>query len=458
MLDLLAGFFRWLLRQGLTLLLILAVLVGFAWVKGELKRADRLTRERAGASTRQEALSREIAQLKQGALERFRKSQYFDPLLARKRAERQKLWDENFWTRSLPGSDAWTEIKVLDAEIAGFERIIGNVAKANESGSRQLEALQQAKVEVDRQLAALDTTLATSFVSRVAAIVDREFPVAIAVLIGILLVPLGIKAFLYYVVAPWAAGRPPMRLLPAADGRVSGREIAGSRVSAVSIPVVLGSNEELLIQPDYLQSSSVQSGKDTKWLLNWSIPFASLLSGMYLLTRVSPAGAEPVVLSSTKDPLSELGILELGENAAFVVRPRALAGVIQDRAKPIRITRHWRFGLQAWLTLQLRFLAFHGPAKLVVKGCRGICVEPAGKGRLINQAATLGFSAQAGYGNSRCETFISYWRGKEELFNDLFSGDSGVYVYEETPAAARAAGIGRPLEGFTDALLKAFGV
>ena len=112
MLDLLAGFFRWLLRQGLTLLLILAVLVGFAWVKGELKRADRLTRERAGASTRQEALSREIAQLKQGALERFRKSQYFDPLLARKRAERQKLWDENFWTRSLPGSDAWTEIKV----------------------------------------------------------------------------------------------------------------------------------------------------------------------------------------------------------------------------------------------------------------------------------------------------------------------------------------------------------
>jgi hypothetical protein len=164
-----------------------------------------------------------------------------------------------------------------------------------------------------------------------------------------------------------------------------------------------------------------------------------------------------VVVSSTNDPLSELGILDLAERAAFVIRPRALAGVIQERAKPIRITRHWRFGLQAWLTLQLRFLAFHGPGQLIVKGCRGICVEPAGAGRLINQAATLGFSADISYGNTRCETFISYWRGKEELFNDLFKGDSGVYVYEETPSK-RASGIGRPLEGFTDALLKAFGV
>src|SRR4029079_5131327 len=187
MLDLLAGFSRWLLRQGLTLLLILAVLVGFAWVKGELKRADRLTRERAGASTRQEALSREIAQLKQGALERFRKSQYCDALLARKRAEGAKLGDENFWTRSLPGSDAWTEIKVLDAEIAGFERILGNVAQANESGGRKLDGLERTRSGIERQIAGLDTTLAQSYVSRLALIVERELPIAVAVLIGVLL-------------------------------------------------------------------------------------------------------------------------------------------------------------------------------------------------------------------------------------------------------------------------------
>jgi hypothetical protein len=455
--ELLASIFRWLLRQALTLVLILAVLVGVAWVRGELKRAEQLTKERAGLATQQDALSRAISELKQGALERFKKSQFFESGLARKRAERQKLWDEHFWTRSIPGSDAWTEIKVLDAEIAGFERILGNVAQANESGGRKLDGLERTRSEIGRQIAGLDTTLAQSYVSRLALIVERELPIAVAVLIGVLLVPLGIKAFLYYAVAPWATSRPPTRLLPSATGRVAAQAVAGGRTSAVSVAVVLQENQELLVQPDYLQSSSLQSEKDTKWLLNWRFPFASLLSGMFLLTRVSPAGAEPVVVSSTNDPLSELGILDLAERAAFVIRPRALAGVIQERAKPIRITRHWRFGLQAWLTLQLRFLAFHGPGQLIVKGCRGICVEPAGAGRLINQAATLGFSADISYGNTRCETFISYWRGKEELFNDLFKGDSGIYVYEETPSK-RASGIGRPLEGFTDALLKAFGV
>lgn len=457
MTEILTGIFKWLVRQAFTLLLILAVLVAVAWVRGELKRAEQLAKERAGLATQQDALSHEVAELKRGALERFKKSQFFESALNRRKAERQRLWDENFWTRKIPGSDAWTDIKVLDLEIAGFERILGNVAQANESGGRKLDALERAGIEVDRQIAQLDATLARSFVSRVAAIVDREFPVALAALIGLFFLPLGIKAFLYFIVAPWAARRPPIRLLPSATGEVGARGVAARKISAISIPLVLRDNEELFIQPGYLQSSSLQAEKSTKWLLNWSIPIASLLSGMYLLTRVEPAGSDPVVISATKDPLSEVGVIDLAENAALVCRPRALAGVIQDRARPARITRHWRLGLQAWLTLQLRFLAFHGPAQLILKGCRGICIERAGAGRLINQAATLGFSADVSYGNSRCETFMSYWTGKEELFNDLFKGESGVYVYEETPAK-RASGIGRPLEGFTDALLKAFGI
>ncbi|HZL95841.1 MAG TPA: hypothetical protein VFB99_19445, partial [Vicinamibacterales bacterium] len=83
MMELLARTFRWLLRQGLTLVLILTILVGFAWVKGELKRADQLAKERAGLATRQEALASEIAELKQGALQRFRKSQFFELSLTR---------------------------------------------------------------------------------------------------------------------------------------------------------------------------------------------------------------------------------------------------------------------------------------------------------------------------------------------------------------------------------------
>ena len=86
--------------------------------------------------------------------------------------------------------------------------------------------------------------------------------------------------------------------------------------------------------------------------------------------------------------------------------------------------------------------------------------EPrANQPRLINQAATIGFSANLEYKTTRCETFVSYLRGKENLFNDLFSGGPGRFVYEEVPAPTGKTGIaGRGLEGFVDAVLKAFGI
>jgi hypothetical protein len=79
--------------------------------------------------------------------------------------------------------------------------------------------------------------------------------------------------------------------------------------------------------------------------------------------------------------------------------------------------------------------------------------------RLINQAATLGFSANLEYRTTRCETFVSYLRGQEDLFNDLFGGGPGRFVYEEIPSIGRRGGVtGRGLEGFLDGVLKAFGV
>ncbi len=78
---------------------------------------------------------------------------------------------------------------------------------------------------------------------------------------------------------------------------------------------------------------------------------------------------------------------------------------------------------------------------------------------MINQASTIGFSANLDYHNTRCETFIPYLRGKEDLFNDLFEGEQGVFVYEEMPAGGRNTGLtGRGLEGVVDAALKVFGI
>jgi hypothetical protein len=472
--KILLGIFKWLARQATALLFILAILFGLASLKGELERTDEMNRERAKLAAQRDEMFRQVEELKRSSGEMVDKAKAtgrtLESILDQRRAERSKLSEEHFWARLNPLSDIWRTIRMLDLEIEALRTAIELKARNLEVSKKKLQELvKQKESELERNarlLSAFDEKLKKEFASQAATFFRENLPVALGILLGLILAPIGIKAFFFFVIAPWASGRPPICLLPAASGNihpVSGdpkAENGRGRISAVSVPVVLDPHQELLIQPEYLQSSALHARKETQWLLNSRIPFASLLSGMFLLTRVSPAGSEQVVVSATRDPLSEVGIVDLAEGAAFVCQPRSLAGVIQDRRNPIRITRHWRLGsLHSWLTLQLRFLVFHGPGQLVMRGCRGIRIESVGTGRLINQAATLGFSANVGYGNIRCETFLSYWTGQEDLFNDLFTGGPGVYVYEEMPNAKRAVGItGRGIEGFADTVLKAFGV
>jgi len=104
-------------------------------------------------------------------------------------------------------------------------------------------------------------------------------------------------------------------------------------------------------------------------------------------------------------------------------------------------------------------MAFHGPVDLIVQGCRGVRIEKADSGRSINQAATIGFSANLSYATRRCETFGAYFLGKQELLNDTFKGEHGFYVYEEMPHYGKKTGLtGRGLEGLTDSLLKVLGI
>ncbi len=275
-----------------------------------------------------------------------------------------------------------------------------------------------------------------------------------------MLLPVAIKALLYFVVAPLAERRPPVRIEPQA----AAAPLPAPEPSAVSLALELAPHEELLVQPQFLQSSARSAGKRTQWLLDASLPFASLASGMFALTRIRPAGdsSTRVVVSAQRDPLGEVGVIDLPAGAAMVLKPRALAGIVKPAGGRLRITRHWRIAsLHAWLTLQLRFLVFHGPCRLVLTGCRGVRSEEpaAAEARLVNQAATLGFSANLEFRTARCETFVSYLRGQEDLFNDLFAGGPGRFVYEELPGGGGRGGItGRGLEGLVDALLKAFGI
>ena len=355
-------------------------------------------------------------------------------------------------------ADAATRIDSL-AFMVGMARRRLDAARLNLTGGHG--AIESALEAIDGRIAREKQVVEKSPFGNF----SRHLMLALTILAGIIVMPILIKLFFYYLVAPWVARQAPIHLLPVgATSGATGQEEDTPRpavaMASVSLTINLNEREELLLHGEYLQSSSTATSKNTCWLLNWAFPFTSLAAGLFALDRLRSDGGEPVVLSSTRDPLAELALLELPVGAAMVLHPSALAGVIQARDSAIRITSHWQLHrLHSYLTWQLRYLVFHGPGKLVLRGCRGVRLEAAGAGRLINQAATLGFSAHADYSVTRCETFVSYWRGDQGLFNDRFAGDAAFYLYEETPNMRSKRGfIGRSLDGMTDAVLKVLGI
>jgi hypothetical protein len=296
-----------------------------------------------------------------------------------------------------------------------------------------------------------------NWVGRMADAVREVAPAAGAILLALILLPVAIKVVFYYVLAPLAERRPPFYLDRSANGLLA--DAMGNR-SAASRVVTLDEGDEMLIQSACIQSASVTVTSNTRWMLDWANPFTCLAAGLFALTRMVSAKPASIVVSPADDPLAEIAVITLPEGSAMVFQPRALVGVIHRREHPVRMARYWRlWSLHAWLTLQLRYLVFRGPVTLIVKGCRGVRVDAVDQGRVISQAATLGFSTSTAYSTSRCQTFLPYLTGRSPLLNDRFEAEVGFCVYEEAlPADAQKGIFGRGLEGLADSVLKVFGV
>jgi len=405
------------------------------------------------------------------------------------RAALERLEQEHpIWSR-LPGTEEWarsTELARESSRLAREYSARGEEFYAARDRWQEARSLRPQDVAQVRSASAailepLDDLVATRRGSlesaeregrRIQRSVRRVFAQALWILVAVTLAPVAVKAFWYSVLAPLVARRPPIRVrsavsapLPEDPSAESGAErtVAGpsprEKISSVSLDVVLRDGEELLVHPEFLQSSPERARKSTRWLLSGSYPVTSLAAGMVALTRARGEPGERFVVSSRNDPLVEVALLTLGDDEALVLQPRSLVGVVQRTDRPVRLSHRWIFSLSALITLQFRYLVFDGPGRLLVQGCRGVRIEPAGTGRSIDQNATLGFSAQLDYGPRRSETFGAYLLGVNGLFNDTFAGGPGYCVYEEMPYLGRRTGItGRGLEGATDGLLKVFGI
>ncbi len=403
-------------------------------------------------------------------------------LLRAKQRQQDRLTAANPVAAYLPWSNAGLRRGQLKAEYDALfdrnqaaaqsvrkqERLIAQLGKPGTMAPFAVDRgpLQRYTNEIDRQMAPLQAWQRTHWLAKILQPIRDVIPWALGILVSIILVPPLIKAFLYFVLAPIAAGRSPIRLLSANSAAQAGLQTGADRdpdptsTSGISRAVALDDAHELLVHPEFLQSSSLDSPKDTKWLLDWQYPITSLASGLFALTRIRTASPATVVISDKKDPLNEVGQIVVPDGIALAFQPSNLVGLVQLRGQPVMITRHWRLGsLTAWLTFQLRYLVFHGPATLLVKGCRGIRIEQAGSGRSIDQSATIGFCAHLAHAVTRCETFPPYLFGNHSLFDDKFSGGPGFYVYEEVSDLGRKSRIaGRGVEGVMDTVLKIFGI
>jgi uncharacterized protein (AIM24 family) len=283
---------------------------------------------------------------------------------------------------------------------------------------------------------------------------------ALGMLVLIVVTPFLIRLLFWFVLAPIAERRRSIRIRVPRESEgaapVVPAPVAGS---TASVPITLSDGEELLVRQDYLQTTSTGGTKSTKWLLDPRHPLTSHAAGLVFLTRVRGEG-EITTISATADPFAEVTEFTLPQGAACVLQPRALAAVAQPIAVPLRITSHWRlFSLNAWLTLQLRFLVFHGPCRLVIKGGRGVRIEPAEHGRVFGQSQLVGFTANLAYSVTRNETFWPYFLGRAQLFRDRVEGGEGLLVIEEAPFAWRHGKAARHgLEGAFDVATKALGI
>jgi len=376
----------------------------------------------------------------------------------------------------LPGSDAYAQLSHLEAEgqrlrevnLQAYQAWLTQRARTSDAArpapfAIDEQALSGALAPVRAAITAGETQLARNWIARWRAPVLDVAPTAALLVLSAILLPVAIKAFFYFVLAPIASRLPPLSI--ARELQVTGSSLplpplGESRISAVSQALQLQPGQRMLIHPEYLQSSPVGTHKRTQWLLDWRFPFTSLAAGMAALTRLESDATASVTISASDDPLLEVAVVRLPAGSALVFQPRGLVGLVCDSGQPLALSSHWRLGsLHAWLTLQLRFIVFRGPVTLIVRGCRGVRLERAGQGRSISQSATLGFTTDVLYSTMRSETFLPYLRGQQALLNDRFDGGNGVYLYEETPRHGKQPGkVGSWFEGFTDAILKVFGI
>ncbi len=464
----------WLLQK----LAVAAVIVGLAlavyglWLyaqeeglleRGRLEKLQHAITERDQLLAAQQAVEKRIAGVRADLEEQKRRADKAAQIVAKLR-ELESFWDRWFGNREQQSANLEQIKRMEDLQNASKARLAelhGLVTKTIWEKEGADVALRRA----NEQVAALEASQSQARRYLREAWERTRWWIAIA-LASYFLGPTLWAILLYYGVASFMTRGRPIKLGPEPAALP---EVGESRVS---IEATLQPGELLRVKEKFLQASDEGIAKSTRFVLDWRIPFTSLACGLVELVQMKhPRGAAEgggeyrVTLSNGDDPHIELAIVTVPAGASLVLRPSFLAGVIQREGDILVIKRHWRiFRWQAWISGQFRFFEFIGPCRLVVSGSRGVRAErladregQPSPARRTNQDATIAFTPNLEYRPVRAETFWSYYRGMNPLFDDLFAG-KGLFVLQETATEGAAAKAGKFWSSVWSGVLKVFGL
>ena len=228
------------------------------------------------------------------------------------------------------------------------------------------------------------------------------------------------------------------------------------------IGVNLEADSELLLKPEFIRNVPDNLQASTKALLNYRIPLTSLAVGLYMLTRFrtkTEDGSVAVKLSESNGTETRLSIVELDEYSQIVLSARHIVGIVQDKDKPLHISSKWLIlKPSAWLMGQLRVLVLKGPAKLILKGTRGIFLQKITPSTPCLCEGVIGYSANLVMESNRTETFWAFHRNRRELLKHRFSGAEGVVLQEIHPQRKQVNVSGWSFQRLGDVILNLFGI
>lgn len=460
----------WLLQKlGAALIIVILAIAGYAlWLflqeEGmlESKRVERLAQvvaERDRLLAAQAAVEQRLAGIRAEVEQQRERGKQAEKVITMLR-ELESWWDRWFGNRE---QQATNEERVRKMEALKGDTVI-KVAELQRVITQTIwerDGVDQALRRTNAEVANLEASRSRARHLIIMAWEKVRWYVAIA-LGAYFLGPSLWAGTMYFAVAPLLSRGRPIRLGP--DPAVL-PEVGASRVS---VDVAVRPGETLRIKEKFLQASDEGIGRRTRFVLDWRIPFTSLACGLVELVEMTNARGEGdfhVTASNGEDPHLELAIVDLPAGSSLVLRPSFLAGVIHRQGERLVIRRHWRIlRWQAWISGQFRYFEFVGPCRLLVAGSRGVRAErladragQAAPARRTNQDATIGFTPNLDYRPVRAETFWSYYRGMNPLFDDVFAG-RGVFVLQETATEGAAAKAGRFWSGVWNGVLKVFGL